>query len=337
MNWSSSNTGIATVDANGKLTAKAAGNATITATAKDGSGKKATCAVTVTAPTVELRTQFLEDKTTVATFGNVIHYKYGTNHRGTANEFLIVPWDYNKNNYVQDADASHFSCSSSKTGNITVTVEDLGSRKAFCVKVVRNPYTNDSSQAYSDLTFSYTAEGGTKITKTTRVCIANSAASSAFSYKILAWLKLDGSRPDVNGGTHTHIRKEAGENTFLRLYPGFDASSENYPVCDTKDMASYSWSSSNSSVVEVQEGPDSEGGYPRADCYFKSIGTSNVKYTYIDYKGNKLDKTIKFTVKKSYFDTGEVYSCRSDYWCGPLRRQRSLHQRSAVRLHLDVQ
>ena len=310
--WSSSNTGIATVDANGKVTAKAAGNATITATAKDGSGKKATCAVTVTAPTVELRTQFLEDKTTVATFGNVIHYKYGTNHRGTANEFLIVPWDYNKNNYVQDADASHFSCSSSKTGNITVTVEDLGSRKAFCVKVVRNPYTNDSSQAYSDLTFSYTAEGGTKITKTTRVCIANSAASSAFSYKILAWLKLDGSRPDVNGGTHTHIRKEADENTFLRLYPGFDASSENYPVCDTKDMASYSWSSSNSSVVEVQEGPDSEGGYPRADCYFKSIGTSNVKYTYIDYKGNKLDKTIAVTVKKSYFESGDYVADKTN-------------------------
>ena len=309
--WSSDKTSIATVDANGKVEAKAAGSAVITVTTKDG-GKKATCSVTVTAPTVELRTQFLEDKTTVATFGNVIHYKYGTNHRGTANEFLIVPWDYNKNNYVQDADASHFSCSSSKTGNITVTVEDLGSRKAFCVKVVRNPYTNDSSQTYSDLTFSYTAEGGTKITKTTRVCIANSAASSAFSYKILAWLNLDGSRPDVNGGTHTHIRKKADENTFLRLYPGFDASSGNYNVCDTKDMASYSWSSSNSSVVEVKEGPDSEAGYPRADCYFKSIGTSNVKYTYIDYKGNKLDKTIAFTVKKSYFDTGDYVADKTN-------------------------
>ena len=310
--WSSSNTGIATVDANGKVTAKAAGNATITATAKDGSGKKATCSVTVTAPAIELRTHFLEDKTTTATFGNVIHYKYGTNYRGSANEFLIVPWDYNKNNYVQDADASHFSCSSSNTANVSVKVEDLGSRKAFCVKVVRNPSSNDSSQAYSDLTFSYTAEGGTKITKTTRVCIANSAASSAFSYKILAWLKLDGSRPDVNGGTHTHIRNNADENTFLRLYPGFDASSENYPVCDTKDMASYSWSSSNSSVAEVQEGPDSEGGYPRADCYFKSIGTSNVKYTYIDYKGNKLDKTIAVTVKKSYFDTGDYVADKTN-------------------------
>lgn len=40
--YTSSNATVATVDANGKVTAKAVGDATITATAKDGSGKKAT-------------------------------------------------------------------------------------------------------------------------------------------------------------------------------------------------------------------------------------------------------------------------------------------------------
>lgn len=47
VNWSSSNEAVATVDTNGKVTAKAAGEATITATAADGSGKSATCTVTV--------------------------------------------------------------------------------------------------------------------------------------------------------------------------------------------------------------------------------------------------------------------------------------------------
>lgn len=46
--WESSDTSIATVDANGKVTAISAGSATITATAADGSGKSASCSVTVT-------------------------------------------------------------------------------------------------------------------------------------------------------------------------------------------------------------------------------------------------------------------------------------------------
>ena len=46
--WSSDATSVATVDENGKVTAVAIGTANITATAKDGSGKKGTCAVTVT-------------------------------------------------------------------------------------------------------------------------------------------------------------------------------------------------------------------------------------------------------------------------------------------------
>lgn len=45
--WSSSNTKVATVTSAGKVTAVAAGSATITAKAKDGSGKSAACKVTV--------------------------------------------------------------------------------------------------------------------------------------------------------------------------------------------------------------------------------------------------------------------------------------------------
>ena len=48
--WSSSNSAIAFVDNNGKVTAKAKGNATIKATANDGSGVFASCAVRVKEP-----------------------------------------------------------------------------------------------------------------------------------------------------------------------------------------------------------------------------------------------------------------------------------------------
>ncbi|ERK30185.1 Ig-like domain-containing protein [Clostridium intestinale] len=48
--WSSNDEGIATVDENGKVTAKKAGNVTITAKTTDGSNLTATCAVTVVQP-----------------------------------------------------------------------------------------------------------------------------------------------------------------------------------------------------------------------------------------------------------------------------------------------
>ena len=47
LTWSSSNPSVATVDANGLVTAVSSGRTTITATAADGSNKTATCAVTV--------------------------------------------------------------------------------------------------------------------------------------------------------------------------------------------------------------------------------------------------------------------------------------------------
>ena len=50
--WKSSNTKVATGTSNGVVKAKKAGTVTITATAKDGSGKKATCKVTVKKKTV---------------------------------------------------------------------------------------------------------------------------------------------------------------------------------------------------------------------------------------------------------------------------------------------
>ena len=48
--WKSSNEAIATVDADGVVTSKAAGNVTITATATDGSNVSGTCAVSITQP-----------------------------------------------------------------------------------------------------------------------------------------------------------------------------------------------------------------------------------------------------------------------------------------------
>lgn len=53
--WTSSNKKIVTVSSKGKVTGKKAGTATITVKAKDGSGKKATCKVVVSAPATTVK------------------------------------------------------------------------------------------------------------------------------------------------------------------------------------------------------------------------------------------------------------------------------------------
>ena len=66
VSWKSSNTAVATVDANGKVTAVAPGTATITATAKDGTGVSASCEVTVIDKKKYLIRAFVERMYTVA-------------------------------------------------------------------------------------------------------------------------------------------------------------------------------------------------------------------------------------------------------------------------------
>ena len=77
--WSSSNSNIASVSSNGLVTAKQAGSANITVTAADGSGKSATCKVTVEVakPTVQ---EILEE-------GDYVYY---TDKNGTRRTCVVL-------------------------------------------------------------------------------------------------------------------------------------------------------------------------------------------------------------------------------------------------------
>lgn len=81
MKWSSSNKKIATVNAKGKVTGKKAGTVTITVKATDGSGKKATCKVVVTAPA----TATTAKKTTTTTAARSQTKRITTPTSGTTN------------------------------------------------------------------------------------------------------------------------------------------------------------------------------------------------------------------------------------------------------------
>ena len=301
LEWKSSKSSVAIVGDDGKVSAMGVGSATITVTSKSNPKVSAKCELTVSVPALELRTIFLEDKGSYNTFGNVIHYKYGTNYRGSANNFLVVPWDAANNKLVQDPDASHYSCSSSRTADVTVTVENLGSRCAFCVKAAKE------LNAWSNLEFTYNGAGGSKATAKTRLVIAPAAAPSAFDYALYA--VVGSGSPDIASGSYEYTIPSAADANYMRLFTKFNAGSGG-ALRENKEMASYIWSTSNTSVVAIKDElmNDSGEGVPYPELSYKGPGTSTVRYTYTDYKGNKLDKTIKFTVKKGYFDSADYIS-----------------------------
>ena len=296
VSWKSSDSAVATVDENGKVTAVKAGSATITVTTKDG-GKTATCKVTVTATSVDLKAVYV-NSTDYINFSNVLHFKNGSNYRGVVNEFLIVPWNTTQNQLLQDSDESHYTCSSSNTSIAGVKVESLGSRCAFCVKV--DTYDPTSSR-FCDLEFTYKGSG-TSVTKKVRLVIAPAKAVSAYEYDIFTY---NGSSQGTIGDTYTYTLKSPSDASFIRLFTEFKGSPSHFSVADNADMASYSWSSSNTSVVYITEKTLETGDTPYPELSFTGTGTSNVKYSYTDYWGNSLVKNIKFKISKSFLSGGD--------------------------------
>ena len=85
--WSSNNNSVANVNSNGKVTAKSAGTATITCTANDGSGVKATCIVTVSEPGIAIN----EINFPNANFRNwILAQDYGKDGNLTESEIISV-------------------------------------------------------------------------------------------------------------------------------------------------------------------------------------------------------------------------------------------------------
>lgn len=121
--WSSSNTGIATVDQNGKVTAVGGGSATIIAKAGD---KKATCTVTVTVPVSSVtlnKSELKMKKGTSETLTATVGPDDATNKTVVWSSSNTKVATVDQNGKVTAVDAG--------TATITVTTND-GSKNATC-------------------------------------------------------------------------------------------------------------------------------------------------------------------------------------------------------------
>ena len=139
--WSTSNKNVATVSTSGLVTAKAAGTATITCTAKDGSGVKATCKVTVTNPVVKVTKVTLNKTTATLAPKETLTLKATVTPTNATNK--AVTWKSSNTKIATVSSSGKVTAKAAGTVTITCTAKDGSGKKATCKITV---YTN--TEAY---------------------------------------------------------------------------------------------------------------------------------------------------------------------------------------------
>ncbi len=139
--WSTSNASVATVSTSGLVTAKAAGTATITCAAKDGSGVKATCKVTVTNPVVKVTKVTLNKTTATMSPKETLTLKATVTPTTATNK--AVTWKSSNTKIATVSSSGKVIAKAAGTVTITCTAKDGSGKKATCKLTV---YTN--TEAY---------------------------------------------------------------------------------------------------------------------------------------------------------------------------------------------
>ena len=135
--WTSSDTSVAKVDGNGKVTSVSKGSATITATANDGSGKYATCSVTVKrlVSSIEL------DKTSLTLNVNESATLTATVLPATANN-KTVSWSSSNTSVATVSSSGEVTGRARGEATITATAKDGSGVSVSCAVEVKQPVTS---------------------------------------------------------------------------------------------------------------------------------------------------------------------------------------------------
>lgn len=148
--YKSSNTKVATVDATGRISARGKGKATITVTANDGSGKKATCKVTVVTPVFDVYTYsstgFSEESDYIP-IGTGCSITMKTIVNCGSSYYLYTPnnkkleWTSSRSDIVSVSSSGKVKCNASAPVGTTVTItatakDGFGGSTSVTFKVV---------------------------------------------------------------------------------------------------------------------------------------------------------------------------------------------------------
>lgn len=135
--WTTSNKNVATVSTDGVVTAVAAGTATITATAADDSGVKATCKITVTNPVIKVTRVTLNKTTASVVKGKTLTLTATVTPTNATNK--NVTWK-SSNTKIATVDGNgKVTAVAAGTATITCTAKADKSKSATCKITVTNP------------------------------------------------------------------------------------------------------------------------------------------------------------------------------------------------------
>lgn len=288
--WSSSNTSVATVDSNGKVTAKGAGTATITAKfTYAGTAYSATCAVTVEKPSISFsptsKSVYVTDSFTISATvkpsGQTITWSSSNTSvatvdssgkvtaKGTGSATITGKFTYNGTTYSA-------TCSVTVQGKPGITLN----------KSSLSLYIGDTNT----LTATVTPSGSsvTWSSSNTSVATVNSSgkvsAISNGSATITASIRYNGVTYSTSCSVTVTKPSISFDVTSKTLYQG-----ESFTIYETLKPSgqSVTWSSSNTSVATV-----SSNGTVTA----KNTGSATItgKFT---YNGNTYSTTCSVTVK----------------------------------------
>lgn len=137
VNWSSSNTSVASVSSYGLVSAKSSGTATITCRAADGSGKYATCMVSIEAATVYVSSITLNKSSLSLSVDETSQLSASVYPTSATNR--SVSWTSDDTSVATVSSSGLVTAKSAGTAIITCKAKDGSGKKATCTIAVKEP------------------------------------------------------------------------------------------------------------------------------------------------------------------------------------------------------
>ena len=293
--WKSDNTSVATVDANGKITAKNEGTATITATTKDG-GHKATCVVTVNR--VKVTGVFLSASTATMYVGDTKTITATIAPSNATNK--NVTWKSDNTSVATVTSSGKITAVKAGTAKIVVTTEDGSYNKtvdvtvkekvaATDVKISGNTSGTEGGTIQLSATITPSDTYDKTITwKSDNTTVATVSSSGKVTLKSPGTVKITATAKSGVSATHTITVKEKAANYVVKFTPivqeGTGAINQ-YSFTVTKNGASFS----DYSFIIFNGSKVNKGSYLSAAKYNTSVTSATIRLS----NGDDVTATVK--------------------------------------------